>query len=245
MVRSSHRTILRIIAIWTLLLLGACSVGKPQPLQFNEAAWSAGETSLYQVTDLNDQYAGTVQWSFTAPDSETWRIDRLTDTQGDVEQLQVTMAAAGFRPTHSSLVRESDAGGEQVDAEYSRGEVNLTLTTKEDVTTYERVNVPSDSRDARSLFMLIRSLPLQKGYATRINTFLPIASLQTRTEISVHGIEEVTTPAGTSEAWKVQLDDGDRTSRAWVAVEAPHQLVKYEDAANGGVFELLEFTPGQ
>jgi len=245
MVRSTLRTIIGMIILSSLLVLSACSVAEPQPLIFDEAVWSSDETSLYQVTDMNGDYAGTVEWSFSSPNDKLWRLERITDTQGDVEQLQVEMARAGYRPVQSSLLRESDAGREQVEADYDRGEVNLTLTTVQDVTTYERVNVPSDSRDARALFMLVRALPLQKGYATRINTFLPIVSHLTRTEISVKGIDEISTPAGVFDAWKVELDDGNHTSKAWIAVESPHQLVKYEDAANGGVFELLEFTPVQ
>lgn len=245
MARSTLLTFLGMIILSSLIVLGACGGVDPQPLQFNDAVWSEGETSLFQATDMNDRYAGTVEWTFSSAGDELWRLERTTDTQGDLERLQIDMAEAGFRPVQSSLVRDSDSGREQVDADYGRGEVNLTLTTVEDVTTYERANVPSDSRDARALFMLIRSLPLQKGYSTRINTFLPIASRLSRIEISVKDIDEVTTPAGVYEAWRVEIDDGDRTSRAWIAVDSPHQLVKYEDAANSGVFDLLEFTPGQ
>jgi hypothetical protein len=200
---------------------------------------------LYSVTDLYGDYAGTVQYEFASLGGDGWRMERMTDTQGDSELLSVELAANGFRPSASTLVRSDGDGEERVSATYEMGEVNLELTTRQNVTTYERINVPSDSRDARSLFMLIRSLPLGTGYSTRINTFLPVASQMSRTAVTVLGQDEVETPAGTFTVWSVELDEGDRTSRAWIATEAPHQLVKYEEAINGGVFELAEYQPGQ
>lgn len=231
-----------VFVLVSLLLFGACGANTIQPLQFGEAVWQPGETSLYQVTDMYGDYAGTVRWTFSQPEADVWRLERFTDTQGDEELLTMDMAVQGLRPQASSLQRHNADGVESARATYDRGEVNLELTTRQDITTYERVNVPSDSRDARALYMLIRSLPLAEGYGANVNTFLPVASRMARAEISVKGEEEVTTPAGTFKTWRVTLDEGDRSSTAWVAMDAPYPLVKYVDAGNGGVFELSEFV---
>ena len=231
--------------LFLLIVLGACGAPEPQPLQFSEAVWRSGEMSRYRITDVNGDYAGTVQYEMTALDENAWRMERETLAQGIAEQLSVDMASRGFRPQASTLLRMDDGSQERVNATYDRGDVNLELTTKQDVTTYERVNVPSDSRDARALFMLVRALPLETGYSTRVNTFLPVASRMTRTAVTVLGTEDVETPAGTFSAWVVELDEGDLQSRAWVGMDPPHALVKYQDGANGGVFELEEFRPGE
>jgi hypothetical protein len=228
-----------------LVALVACGSPEPQPLRFGEAVWRSGETSLYRITDVNGSYAGTAQYEMRLLDGDLWRMEREIQAQGIEELLGVEMAARGFRPHASTLVRIDDGSQERVSAAYELGEVNLELTTRQNVTTYERINVPSDSRDARALFMLVRSLPLASGYSTRINTFLPVAARMTRTEVRVLGNDQVDVPAGSYSTWVVELDEGDRQSRVWIGTEPPHPLVKYVDGANGGVFELAEFWPGE
>ncbi len=230
-----------LMLVTALLALGGCSGPEAQALRFGEAVWRPGETSIYRVTDVDGEPAGAVRYGMQALGADSWRMERLTQTQGDEERLSVDMDAQGFRALASTLLRTAVDGQERVAATYSSGRVDLELTTKEDVTTFETVSVPSDTRDARALPMLVRTLPLEPGYSTKVNTFLPVTSRMGRTTVTVLGDEPVETPAGSFDAWLVVLDEGDRQSRVWIAKEAPHQLVKYIDAANGGLFELAEF----
>lgn len=234
-----------VLLLALLTVLGACGAPEPQPLLFEEAVWRPGEMSVYRITDRDGNFAGTVRYDMTAPDNDTWRMARDIQTRGVEEMLSVDMARHGFRPRSSTLVRVTDGVQERVAATYDQGEVDLELTSKQDVTTYERVNVPSDSRDGRALFMLVRALPLAAGYSTRVNTFMPIQSRMTRTEVTVLGEEDVEVPAGTFATWVVALDEGDFQSRLWIGTEPPHPLVKYVDGANKGTFELAEFEAGQ
>lgn len=219
----------------------ACTGPAAQPLRFGDAVWQPGETSIFRVTDVNGDTAGTVRYDMESLDADGWRMERLTQTQGDEERLSVDMDAPGFRTRASELERVSVDGAERVAASYDGGEVQLELTNQDDNVTTQTVNVPSDSRDARALFMLVRTLPLEIGYSTKVNTYQPVTSRMVRTTVTVIGDEPVETPAGTYDAWLLVLDEGDRQSRAWVAKEAPYPLVKYIDAANGGLFELAEF----
>ena len=58
------------------------------------------------------------------------------------------------------------------------------------------------------------------------------------------GAGRATVPAGTFDTWRVKLDTGDSEVEAWIGTDAPHPLVKYTDTRTGGMFELMEFTPG-
>lgn len=236
------RVRLRIATIVGLTLaVIACTGPEAQPLRFGEAVWQPGETSVFRVTDVNGDAAGSVRYDMESLGPDAWRMQRLTQTRGDEERLSVDVDAQGFRTRASDLERITLDGDERVTATYDGGTVQLSLTSRDDSVTTQTVNVPSDSRDARALFMLIRTLPLEVGYSTKINTFQPVTSRLTRTTVTVIAEEPVETPAGPYNAWLVVLDEGDRQSRAWVAKEAPYPLVKYIDAANGGVFELTEF----
>jgi hypothetical protein len=117
----------------------------------------------------------------------------------------------------------------------------MELNTKRNVATVQRVSVPSDARDMVTMPMILRGLPLARGYATQLNLFLPIAGQLERATVRVTGEEEITVPAGTFKTWAVDVDTGDAVSKLWFAQTAPHQLIKYQDGRNKALFELTDY----
>jgi hypothetical protein len=232
------------ICLILLFLFSACAAPEVQPLRFNAAPWTNGESHEFNAFDLNGERAGTLRFDVTSIGENAWSIRREIVAQGTQEIVVVEAAEPGFRPTSSLLVRIDNEGREQVRSTYNRGQVDIQLTTKREIVTYERVNIPSDARDQRTLFMLLRALPLAQGYSVRINTFLPVASLLDHVTIVVDGQEQVETPAGSFTAWHVELSTGDSVSEAWIGVDAPFPLIKFIEGRNRGTFELAAFTPG-
>ena len=246
---ASRRWLAFLLAVLALNLLAACSRPAPVGLIFNAAPWQTGETHAFRVTDVDGNRAGVATFSMTASVDDagaaTWLLTRTTQTQGDTETITTTVSAAGFRPSSSLLTRTSAAGAETVDASYNGPAVEMVLTTRADVQTNQRAEVPSDVREMATLPMLARALPLASDYATQINTFLPVAGLLDRVTLRVVGDEQVTTPAGEYDAWVVTLDTGDAVSRLWIDKAAPYPLVKYIDGRNKATFELESFIPAQ
>ncbi|MGL4651773.1 MAG: hypothetical protein ACRC1H_20360, partial [Caldilineaceae bacterium] len=138
----------------------------------------------------------------------------------------------------------ADGAVEQVRSAYSQGVADLELTTRQNVTTVQRFNIPTDARDQRTLPFLVRALPLAEGYATRLNTFLPLTGTLDRYSIAVVGRETVEVPAGAFDAWRVRLDTGSVVSHIWVGVEAPFPIVKFDDGRANATYELQSFSPG-
>ncbi|MBX3010990.1 MAG: DUF3108 domain-containing protein [Caldilineaceae bacterium] len=244
----------RIGVFWPFLLclwLAACGQPAIQPLQLQAVPWSDGERSVYQVSDSNQNFAGTATMTYTVgmnpSGGESWILHREVAAQGDQELVMVEMSMPGLRPMVSTLERllSGNQAWQRVKTTYNQGQLDLELTTARDVTTYERVNVPSDVRDQRTLLSLIRTLPLAAGYATQVNSFLPITSQLERTTIHVVRTEEVQTPAGTYQAWRLDVTTPTEKSQAWVATGLPHLLVKFVDGRNGGTYELREYVAGE
>ena len=231
------------------LFLTACSQSNPVALLFNKAPWQSGEQSTYAIVGSNNQPAGYMTYSIgdgaDGTGRQLWVIERLTESLGDTEIVATKMEADGFRPTASYLERTNADGTESVDAQYSGSQVDLTLTTKQQVITPQREQIPSDAREYTTLPMIIRALPLEKGYATQLNTFLPVAALLDRVTLNVSGEEAVTVPAGIYDTWVVDLKISDVDSQAWIGKSPPHPLVKYYDARNRGTYELTEFRASE
>lgn len=230
-----------------LLLLVACGGPEIQPFRFGEIPWAGGEQSLYQVTDIDGNRAGTatVTWLAGAAtiEDDGWTMRREILAQGDQEVVVIEVTAQGLRPRLSTLVRVRRDGREQVNAVYTGGQVDMELTTAQDVKTTYRENVVSDVRDYRTLMQLARALPLQEAYATQVNSYLPVTNLQERFTIAVTGTETVSVPAGTYETYRVRFSTGETESEAWIGVAAPHILVKFIEGRSGGTFELSDYQP--
>lgn len=237
-------------AVWVavvVMLLAACGTPEIQPLSFEQPVWNAGEISHYTATNSGGDRVGTLRFDIEpGPGGEGWQIRRAISGVGIDDVVSVQVQGVGYRPQTAQLVRLENGGREQILTTYAGSRADLELTTRQDVTTYERISITSDVRDEATLLMLVRALPLAERYATRLNVFTPIMGSMERMTVQVNGREEVTTPMGTYEAWRVTIvgRDRDRRIEAWIGVEAPHPVVKFVDGRNRGTFELIEFESG-
>lgn len=239
-----------LLVLWLVAgMIAGCNQSTPVGLVFNPAPWQDGEEHVFRITDIEGRYAGVMRYTMTEGMNDQgqplWSITRTTLAQGDQEELTVKVLATGFRPQSSLLERSNAAGRETVDAQYNGPAVDLVLTTRADVATTQRFEVPSDVRESGTLPMIARALPLARNYATRLNAFLPVVGLLDRVTVRVVGDERLVTPAGTFDAWVVTLDTGNSLSRLWVAKEAPHPVVKYIDGRNRATYELESYIASQ
>lgn len=239
-------------AVWVfvlvvMLMLTGCGGAEPQPLIFGGPVWRGGETSHYQVTDRTGKLAGTAMVMLIAGNEENpdgWTLRREISA-GQFEVATILMAAKDYGPVKSYLTRADDSGTQRVEVVKERSQVDIKLTDRAGADTYQRVSVPSDIRDERTLLTLARSLPLAEGYATRINSFLPIVGIVETVTVEVRKQERVTVPAGEYDTWLVDFSTPDRTTQAWIGVDSPHPVVKFIDARSKGLFELTGFVAGE
>ena len=236
------------VVLLVIFAAAGCGVGEIEPLVFGSVPWRGGERSTYRVTDINDNFAGSMVYEIEAGgevvDDDGWTIRRLLDTQGDTETLTVEVRARGLRPAYSALERVENGLLQTVTADYDGAQVDLRIIGEPRLDTYERIQISSNVLDDRTLPMLMRALPLEAGYATRLDTFRPVTGNQTGVILRVRGEETVDVPAGSFEAWRVRLDFGEVEQELWVSQAAPYPVVRIEDGFTGGVFELAEFEAG-
>ena len=230
-------------------LLASCSRPEPVPLLFGAAPWASGEQHIMSLTNADGQQVGSATYTLSSTEGSTgepaWGFARQISALDSQEVITVTMDAEGFRPQASHLSRSNGGSEENVDATYGSGQVDMLLSTRQNIMTTQRASVPSDARETVTLPMLLRALPLAAGYATEINVFMPVAGQFERIEVQVTGEETVQTEAGSYATWVVELNTRDAQSKAWIGKEAPHVLVKYLDGRNKATLQLLEYQPGK
>lgn len=232
----------------SILLMVGCAAPDPQPLLLGDPVWQSGEISSYRVTNREEAVVGTARIEIQAGGEQLtgdgWTFQRQVTDVGISEAVTVEVRAAGYIPVFSTTVR-TQAGGQQiVEATHDQAQIDIALTNQQGATVYERVNAPSDVRDERTILPLLRTLPLRQGYATFINSFLPLTGLTERFAVRILGSEQVTVPAGVYDTWVVEVRAAERTTRAWIAKEAPYPLVKFVEGRSQATFELTNFEPG-
>jgi hypothetical protein len=230
-----------------IILAVGCASPDPQPLQLGEPVWQSGESSTYRVTNREGNVVGTAQVEITANDDslvgEGWTFQRQIVDVGVSEAVTVEVQTRGYLPTYSATTRTLTQGQQVIEATHNQAQIDIALTSAQGMTVYERVNAPSDVRDERTILPLLRTLPLRQGYATFINSFFPLTGFTERFAIRIVRNEQVTVPAGVYDTWLVEIKTTDRTTRAWIAREAPYPLVKFVEGRSQGTFELTNFEP--
>ena len=98
------------------------------------------------------------------------------------------------------------------------------------------MDVPANILDNDQLLMTLRALPFAEGYeGSYVNVVgQNAAQIADNHPGSGQGAGEV--PAGSFEAWKVELDFGQAKQTAWYQVEAPRDLLQYD---NGNIKMVL------
>lgn len=239
---------LRILLLLLLIsLTAACGSPELQPLTFQAIPWQSGESSTYNITDLNGQFAGTTLYSIqqgTAMQAGNWVVRRETEAQGNSEIVEVEISGDHLRPRQTNWALTDGSGTETIVANYTQGTVDMQLTSKQSQMHTEQRTIPTDSYDAYTLIMLLRAMPLAENYATQMNIFTALTGNLEQSNVRVRGTEQVESEAGTFDTWRVEIKIGDSKTQAWVGTNAPYPVVKYIDGRNGGTYLLSMFEAG-
>ncbi len=138
----------------------------------------------------------------------------------------------------------TDGAGKKSSLEVLYGEKRIRVKKNRgqgnDITT---VDLPAPPFfDNEQFTLLVRALPLERGWKSRIRLFVPATAQTAIINLEVIRQEEVAVPAGTYNCYVVELEDLGQW--VWVGVDPPHPLVKHVNESAGTLSELAEYYPG-
>jgi hypothetical protein len=161
----------------------------------------------------------------TPPEGEEPTSDRTT----------VTVDPVSLLPQSVDRIIEGREGSDEYHGRYSPDGSVVTVTTSED--PEERtLEPPTPSYENESSLWLWRTLPLAEDYTSRYVSVNTVERKSQTVELEVTGQQRITVPAGTFETWRLQVRNGRATRVAWINVEAPHEIVQWD---NGSTVFLL------
>jgi hypothetical protein len=235
------RVALLLPALCTMLLIAAgCNDSEDVVTQdiVTDIPWEDGERTEYIVYDdegEDEVGTGVVEANLDG-DRYTLSLDYEGTTSTDASDLVVD--ATTLKPvTLHRVVETDDNGRQELEGEYDPEELVVTITQRQDD---EERTVPHRIKehyyDNETSVFLWRTIPFEEGWtASYYSVVLNLARNATIT-LSVTGKEQVTVPAGTFDAWVVEIEAGGAEQKAWFADTPDRRMVQYDNTLN--VFKL-------
>lgn len=202
--------------------------------------WADAETASYILRerdgDGEERGHGTLS---VRREGDHYRLVLRFEDGVNSDESSVLVDAETLKPV--SVRREIVSPDERsvVEGQYEQGVVQITART-DDRERSSPLRLEEHYYENESSLFLWRTLPFREGYGASYRTVLVNRRAQQVVEVRVAGRESVTVPAGTFEAWRVEVRSGGVEQVAWYADTEGRPLVKYD---NSELLFLLAETP--
>lgn len=217
----------------TLLILGLLSScrrgGGTARLALGEAPWREGEKAVYDVVDRSGNRAGSAEFAI-AGQGEAWVLTQV-EKIGQLDQTAtVRIDARTLEPLGEEKTIRAPGTDATVTTTYQGGKLEIKALVKGEEKA-ATIDVPAGALDNDQLLMTLRALSFAQGYQGQVLVIVAQNALKISGTIRVQGQEAVTVPAGTLQAWKVELEFAQARQYAWYEVASPHRLVQYDNGS--------------
>ena len=218
------------VLILLVLCLGVgCARPSAPPLALNPAPWQSGERLSYDWVNRNGEGIGTTEIA-VAQEGEAWTITWADKVTGLDQTFTIRIRTDNLRPLGETKTVKAANTDATISTTYSGNKLQIEAVVNGQSRSAS-VDVPENALDNDQLLMTLRAAPFAEGYSAGLVTVVSANASRLNTTIRVTGQEAITVPAGTYQAWRVELDFGAAKQTAWYEVEAPHNLLQYDNGA--------------
>ena len=201
--------------------------------------WADQESADYLLLDPNDgEVCGTGTLSISRT-GDQYELSLRFESDGNTDVTTALVDAETLQPAFVRRERLIDGISELVTGEYDDVEKVVRIV---EVVGDDRRELPRRLDEERyfdnetSLF-LWRTIRFEEGYETSYETVLVNQGGSQRTvRLRVDRIERITVPAGTFDAWRVEIVAGEVDQLAWFTQTPEHYLLQYHNSLQ--IFQL-------
>ncbi len=228
-------------AVFALLLIPALLAGisclspKPPPPTADltiTVPWPDQEQSHYVLLDRKSKkQIGEGMLTVTKQEGQYEMRQQFVGQEDSSDSSTVDVDTETLKPIsfHRRLDLPNQTQEVKGDYDYVKGTANITeVTGGKDRPVPLRLGANYYDNDT-SLF-LWRTIPFAEGYTIAYRTVLTGSRTQAIVQLEVLGKEEVTVPAGTFQAWKLEIRSSGVKQFAWFADTPQRPLVQYNNS---------------
>lgn len=199
------------------------------PVAFGPAPWKPGDKTTYSVTTTDGQPAGTATYTLGG-EFEAATLSAVLAVGATQDRYQIGFDGKTFAPISQLRSIVTAQGTIDIRAEFHQGGATIEVVNSQG-TIRNQLTLPPVYYANDQVIVILRALPFAQGYRGLLQIVPSQGDPATiAAVVSVTGQEDVTTPAGTITAWRVEADyeNGAATQVLWYSVEAPNYLVRYD-----------------
>ncbi len=232
-----------------VLLLTACGSSEDDSLPAQDVVtsipWTVGEETSYTILDNDDKVLGT---GVLRVDEEDGRL-RLSQhyENPDFDDISsVLVDSQTLKPVEAERTITGKDGVLRIEVHYSDNVAEIERVTskegKEEDRRIDRLDVPEHAYDTGASLFLWRTIPMQVDYRTAYRSMATAVvgkSQENKVTLRVLRQETVEVPAGTFEAWRLEIRASGVKQTAWYGVDSARRLLKYDNGQNTFVLESV------
>ena len=199
--------------------------------------WPASEEARYRLMDGGDEKGSGV----LTIDSQNGRVafHQVFESANFKDEVEAAVDGATMEPQSVQRVINGPEGKRRWAVEYKDATATVVQKSEADE-RQDKVSVPTRAYDSWTDVFLWRTIDFHDGYEASYSDVLSatLARPQVISQtVRVKGKETVKVPAGTFEAWRLEIRSQDGSQEAWYADTDTRPLVRYDNGSL--VFELL------
>ena len=199
--------------------------------------WVRHEEASYRLMD-GDEVQGDGLLRITSVNGLLTLRQEFESEEFHDEVVAVTLAGT-MQPQSVQRVIDGPDGERRWEVLYEGGGAKVVQHSEDDE-RQDNLSVPTRSYDSWTDVFLWRTIEFRDGYEASYSDVLSatLARPQVISQtVRVMGKETVVVPAGTFEAWRLEIRSDDGSQEAWYADTDTRPLVRYDNGSL--VFELL------
>jgi len=244
------RTFLLLALGLATILLAACTLSEEDSLPAQDIVvsipWQVGEETSYTIMD-GDKAVGTGVLRIDQEDGQL-RLSQHYQSPDFDDGSSVLVDPQTLKPIEGERVITSKDGALRIDVRYSGGTAEIERRAasegKDEERRVDRLDVPEHAYDTGASLFLWRTIPMQVDYQTAYRSMATAVvgkSQENKVTLRVRRQETVEVPAGTFEAWRVEVRaPGGVKQTAWYTTDSARRLLKYDSGQYTFVLESVK-----
>ena len=188
---------------------------EPETLTYDVTMEAAGQSMAMRSTVARSRA--------THAEADVWQITSTVESPMGAAVDTLYLNASDLRPVHRNVVQ----GPARVTLDYGDTAITGEMLMPGGAATPIKVNV--EGPVIGHLETALAVMPLSEGFETTVQAFQPTMAIAQALHVAVAAAESVETPAGTFDAYRIELSGDDGTAGSvWVTRSEPHRTVKME-----------------
>jgi hypothetical protein len=193
--------------------------------------WQSGERLDYRLVEDDGDQVGTGTLTATQSGSNFELVAQFESDISD-DTSKVIVKSQDLKPVSSTRLIITEDDEELIEVTYTDQGAVIKQGDKQ-----SGMSVPEHSYDNDSSLWLWRTIDFSEDYESAYITLITNRRSRQTVVLEVAGKESVTVPAGTFDAWRLEIRTANARQVAWIADTPRRTLLKYDNDRNL-IFEL-------